>query len=130
MVRADRGCEMFGPAGTTHEFSKKILKYQADVRGESTKCATFKIQAVEAANLQVFFGMVKGDAELKIFHSMLKYNDCFVAQNLTGNVISFMGDRTLEGRLWILKITQDKPWVWPEIKFLSNAIEMRTHLIQ
>ena len=34
---------------------------------------TFKIQMVEAENLRVFVGMVKGDAELKIFHSMLKY---------------------------------------------------------
>ena len=66
--------------------------------GESTKCATFKIQAVEAANLRVFMGMVKGDAELKIFHSMLKYDNLFVAQNLSGNVIASMGDRPLEGR--------------------------------
>ena len=36
--------------------------------------------------------MVKGGAELKIFHSMLKYNDLFVAQNISGNVIDFMGD--------------------------------------
>ena len=92
--------------------------------GESTKCATFKIQAVEAANLQVFFWMVKEDAELKIFHSMLKYNGFFVAQNLSGNVIIFMGYRPLEGRPWIFKIPQEKPWAWPEIKFLRNPIEM------
>ena len=35
--------KMFGPAEITQEFSKKLLKWQADVRGESTKCATFKI---------------------------------------------------------------------------------------
>ena len=64
--------KMFVPAAITQEFSKKLLKWQADVGGESTKCATFKIQAVEAANLRVFVGMVKGDAELKIFHSVLK----------------------------------------------------------
>ena len=58
--------------------------------GESTKCTTFKIQAVEAKILRVFVGMVKGGAELKIFHSMLKYNDLSVAQNLSGNVINFM----------------------------------------
>ena len=38
----------------------------------------------EAANLRVFVGMVKGDAKLKIFHSMIKYNDLFVAQNISG----------------------------------------------
>ena len=64
--------KMFGPAAITQEFSKKLLKWQADVGGESTRCAKFKIQAVEAANLRVFVVMVKGDAELKIFHSMLK----------------------------------------------------------
>ena len=42
--------------------------------GESTKCATFKIQAAEAENLWVFVGMVEGGAKLKIFYSMLKYN--------------------------------------------------------
>ena len=67
--------------------------------GESIKRAMFKIQAAEAANLRVFVGMVKGDAELKIFHSMLKYNDFFVAKNISGNMIAFMEDRPLEGRL-------------------------------
>ena len=61
---------------------------------------------------------------------MLKYNDLFVAQNLSGNVIAFMGDRPLEGRPWIFKIPRDKLWAWPEIKFLSNPIEMRTHFSQ
>ena len=62
-------------------------------------------------------GMVKGDAELKIFHSMLKYNDLFVAQNLYGNVIALMGDLPLEGRLWTFKIPRDKSWAWTEVKF-------------
>ena len=100
---------MFGPAATTQDFSKKLLKYQADVSGESTKCAIFKTQAVEAANLRVFVGMVKGDAKLKLFHSMLKYNDLFVSPNLSGNVIAFMGDIPLERRPWVFKIPRDKP---------------------
>ena len=83
--------KMFGTAETTLEFSKKLLIWQAYVGGELTNCATFNIQAVEAENLRVFVGMVKGDTELKIFHSMLKYNDFFVAQNLSKNVIAFMG---------------------------------------
>ena len=74
--------------------------------------------------------MVKGDAELKIFHSMLKYNNVFVAQNLSGDVIDFVGDRPLEGRPWIFKIPWDKPWVWFEVEFLSNPIEMQTQFIQ
>ena len=87
-----------GPAAITQEFSKKLIKWQADVGGGLTKCATFKIQAVEAANFWVFVDMVKGGAELKIFHSMLKYNNLFVAQNLSRGVIAFMGDHPLEGR--------------------------------
>ena len=122
--------KMFGPAEITQEFLKELLKCQAYVGGESTKCTTFKIQTAEAANLQVFVGMVKGDAELKVFHSMLKYNDLFVAQNLSGNVIAFMGDRPLEGRPWIFKIPWDKPWACPEVKFLSNTIEMQTNFSQ
>ena len=80
--------------------------------------------------MRVFVGMVKMDAELKIFHSILKYNDLFVAQNISVNVIAFMGDRPLEGRTWIFKIPWDKPWAWPKIKFLRNPIEMQTHFIQ
>ena len=64
------------------------------------KCATFKTQVAESANLRVFVGMVKGDTELKLFHSMLRYNSIFVAQNLSGNVMAFMGDIPLEGRTW------------------------------
>ena len=41
------------------------------------------MQAMEAENLRVFVGMVKGDAELKIFHSMLKYNNLLVAHNIS-----------------------------------------------
>ena len=85
---------------------------------------------MEAANLRLFVGMVKGYAELKIFPSMLKYNDFFVAQNFSGNVIAFMWDCPLEGRPWIFKIPRDKPWAWPEVKFLSNPIEMQTHFSQ
>ena len=85
--------KIFGTAATTQDFPEKLLKWQADVWGESTKCATFKTQAVEAANLRVLFWMVKEDVELKLFHYMLKYNDLFFAKNLSGNVIAFMGGR-------------------------------------
>ena len=63
---------MFGPAAITQELSKNYSNGRQMLGGESTKCATLKIQAAEAKNLRVFVGMVKGDAELKIFHSMLK----------------------------------------------------------
>ena len=98
--------------------------------GGSIKCATFKIKAGEAANLRVFVGMVKGDAELKIFHSILEYNNFFVAQNISGNLIAFMGDCPLEGRPWIFKIPRDKPWAWPEIKLFINPIEMKKYFSQ
>ena len=74
--------------------------------------------------MRVFVGMVKGYTELKIFHSILKYNNLFVAQNLSVNVIFFIGGCPLKGSPWILKIPQDKPWAWPEIKNLGNSIEM------
>ena len=59
-------------AATMQEFSKKLLKYQADVGTESTKCATFKMQTAEVENLRVFVGMVKRDMELKLFHYISK----------------------------------------------------------
>ena len=109
----------FETEATTQEFLKKLLKWQADVGGESTKCAKFKTKAVEAANLWVFVDMVKWDLALKLFHSMVIYNDLFVAPNLSDNVIASMRDCPLEGRQWVLKIPRDKPWAWTEVKFLN-----------
>ena len=61
---------------------------------------------------------------------MLKYNNLFVAQNLSGNVIVFIRGRPLEERRWIFKITRDKPWAWPEVKFLSKPIEIQKNFSQ
>ena len=36
----------------------------------------------------------------------------------------------MEGRPWIFRIPQEKPWAWLEIKFLSNPVEMQTHFSQ
>ena len=130
MFSADCGCENVWASSVHTGFLEKNSKMAGRCWGESTKCATFKIQAVEVANLRVFVVMVKGDAEFKIFHSMLNYNDFFVAQNISENVIAFMGDHPLEERPWIFKIPQGKPWAWPEIKFLRNPIEIQTHFSQ
>ena len=80
--------------------------------------------------MRVFVGMVKGDAELKLFNSMLKYNDLFVAANISRNVIAFMGYSPLEMRPWVFNIPRDKSLAWPEIKFLRNSIMMQTHFSQ
>ena len=130
MVRAYRSREDFWASSKNAGFFEKLLEWKADVEGESTKCATFKIQAAEASNVRVFVGMVKGGTELKIFHSMLKYNNIFIAKNISGSVIAFMGDLPLEGRPWTFKIPQDKTWVWLEIKFLIKPIEIQTHFSQ
>ena len=41
-----------------------------------------------------------------------------------------MRDHPLERRPWVFKISRYKPWTWPDIKFLSNSIEMQTYLSQ
>ena len=62
----------FGPAATTQEFSKKLLKWQANVVGDSTKRALFKTQVGGVSDLRLLIFMVRGDAELKLFDSMVK----------------------------------------------------------
>ena len=74
--------------------------------------------------------MVKGDTELKLFHSIAKCNDLFFAPGLCVNVITFMGYQPFKGRPWLFKIPRDKSWVWPEVKFWNNLIEIQTHFIQ
>ena len=39
--------------------------------------------------------MVKGGAELKKYHFMLKYKDLFVAQNISVDMIAFMGGASI-----------------------------------
>ena len=63
MVSADGGRENVWARSNNTRVLEKLLKWQADVGGYSKKCATFKIQVVEAANLRVFVDTVKGDAE-------------------------------------------------------------------
>ena len=64
--------KMFKPESTMLDFFNKTLKWQADICRESTKFAMFKTESTEAANLQVFLGMVKYDAELELLYSMVK----------------------------------------------------------
>ena len=61
---------------------------------------------------------------------MIKYKNLFFAQNISGNVIVFIGDLPLEGGNWIFKIPRDKPWAWPEVKCFRNPIEMKTYFSQ
>ena len=84
-----------------------MLKGQSDVGGDDTKDKDFRAQASESQYLQFFVGTVKGDNTLKVFDSMIKYNDMFATNNLSGSVIGFMGDRTLSGRTWVLKLPRD-----------------------
>ena len=58
---------------------------------------------------------------------MVKYNDMFATNNISGSVIGFMGDMPLAGRPWVFNITQDKPWAWPEVEYVDNSIEMQGH---
>ena len=85
---------------------------------------------MESHNLQIFVEIVRGDTELKVFHSMVKYNDIFVTNNISGSVIVFMGDRPLAGRPWLFNIPRDKPWAWPVVECVDNAIEMQGHFGQ
>ena len=97
MVRADRGRENIWASSDNAGVFEKTTEMAGGCRGGSMKCSMFKRKVVEAEILLVFFRVVKGDAEFKIFHSMLKYNDFFVAQNLSGNVMRSWGVVHWEG---------------------------------
>ena len=81
---------------------------------------------MEAQNLRVFVGTVKGDAELKQIYSMLKYNDLFVTQNISGNVIAF-GWSSNVSKTMDIQYSTGQAMGMPEVKFLGNPIEMHTH---
>ena len=84
-----------GEASTSQKLLKQMLKGHSDVGGDYSKAKYFTYQALELKNLKVFVGVVKGDTKLKVFHSMLKYNEIFATNNLSGIVIAFMGCRHL-----------------------------------
>ena len=70
---------------------------------------------MESKNLQVFVVMVKGDTKLKVFYSMVKYNDMFATNKLIGSVIFFMVYRPWAGSPWAFTIPPDKPWACTEV---------------
>ena len=67
-------------------------------------------------------GYGKGGRGIKNIPFYVKIQQFFVAQNISINVIAFMGDRPLEVSPWIFNIPRDKPWEWPKIKFLIKPI--------
>ena len=99
-----------------------MLKGQSDVDGDDFRAKYFRAQALESQNQQVFIAVVKRNSKLKVFHYMVKYNDMFATNNISDIVIVFMGDRLLEGRLWVFDISLDNPWAWPEVEYFNNAI--------
>ena len=66
-----------------------MLKGKSDVGGDDYKAKYLRDQASESQNIQVFVGVVKGDTELKVFYSMVKYNDMFSTNNPIDSVIGF-----------------------------------------
>ena len=74
-----------------------MLKGHSGVGGYDSKAKDFRSQTLESQNLQIFVEVVKGDTKLKVFYSMVKYNNMFSTNNIFGSVIGFMGDRPLEG---------------------------------
>ena len=130
MVSVDGGRENVWAISDYTGVLEKNTQLAGRCWGGVKNSSTIKIQAVEAANLAGICRYGKKGRGIKIFHSMFKYNDFFVAKNFFGKVISFMGDCPLEESPWIFKITRDKSWAWPDVKLLSNPIEMQTHFIQ
>ena len=61
---------------------------------------------------------------------MMKYNEMFHTKYITGSVVGFMGYMPLVGRPWVFQIPRDKPWAWPEVEYVNNAIEMQGHFGQ
>ena len=70
---------------------------QADVAGENERKKTFKTKTTEANSLRFFVANLVGETDLNLFHSLVKYNDMFVATSMSGHVVAFLGDRELEG---------------------------------
>ena len=78
--------KMFGTAATMQEFSEKLLKWQADVGGGQQNAQRLKRSRWKRQICRYLL-----DAELNLFHYMLKYNYSFFDSNIYGNVIAFMG---------------------------------------
>ena len=114
-----------GTAATSIFYLRIMLKGQLDVGDDDEKAKDFRAQDLESQNLQVFVGMVKGDIELKVFHSMIKYNGMFANNNLIRSVIGFMGNGTLAGRPWVLNTPRDKPWEWTEVEYAEMQSKCR-----
>ena len=102
--------KMFGIASTMQDFSKKHTEMVGRFWGAVDKVRHIKNTSGGSGEFVVICWDGKRRCGVYNFHLMLKYNDLFATQNLSDNVIAFMGDRPFEGRPWIFKIPRDKPW--------------------
>ena len=93
-----------GAAATSQKMSNYMLKWQSDDGGDDSKAKEFRAQALESKNILVFVGVVKGDTELKVFHSMVKYNDMSVTNAISGSHIGLMEDTNSSRRPRVFKI--------------------------
>jgi len=99
-----------GPAVLTPSYAAKELKWQADVAGDDAKANIFKAQVLGMTTLRVFTAMIKKSGTLKLFHSVVEYNDPFTEPELSGTTLASLGDRTERQNPPIVGIPPLKPW--------------------
>ena len=93
----------------TPSYAAKELKWQADVAGDDAKAKLFKAQVLGMTTLRVFTAMIKKSGTLKLFHSVMEYNDPFTEPELSGTTLASLGDRTERRNLPIVGIPPLKP---------------------
>ena len=78
MVCIEGSC---GPSGVSINFTRITEAY---AEGAVKRLQGSALGITKSADC---FGVVKGDTKLKVFHSMVKYNDMFDTNNLSDSVI-------------------------------------------
>ena len=100
------------------------MEYLAEVKGDTTKINTFKVQALGVTGLRSFAGMVTGATTLKLFSYMMEWRDPFLAKTINGKTIVFVGNWTMHHNPMVVAFAPQKPWQWPKFKATFSTVDM------
>ena len=102
------------------------LRWQRAVNGETTKMATWKIEATAAHGLQFFAYMQPGEAFVMMGHSMSTiYSTATDIASFHGKIVLFMGDRKITRECTPVVLPPQSAFEWKKCKVIDNPTSLQ-----
>ena len=100
------------------------MDWQAEVKGDTMKKNTFKAKDLGITGFKSFTGMVTDATTMNIFHSLVEWRGPFIAKEISGNKIAFVGNHTMQHNPLVVAFMPQKPWKWPKVKATFHTVDI------